>query len=163
MVKLIHPGTQFLNSLTYEVKALQDMTPQQQFAIWRYMHADGDGIWGNYPTVDAAVAKLGDVKFRYGSFANDKAMKLAFVSCLPAEMEVDTDDIIGYFNGRFVGHYCEADPIPVFLGNPNSCGDTGLLDDGHTEFYDHWVKQPRTEFVAVMPDWTKADDERGGQ
>lgn len=163
MNRLVHPGTKFINAQNYREVALADMTPNQQLSVWRYMHADGEGIWGHYPSVEAAVEKLGDVKFGVGSFDNDDTMKRAFVASLPNEIEVDVDDPIGYFNGRFVGHECEAAPIPVFLGNADNAPHCGLLDDGYNEFYDHWVKQPQTEFVCCLPSWGLVEDERGGQ
>lgn len=163
MNKLIHPGTAFLQALPYTEVAFKDMTPMQQKAVWRYMFAEGDGYWGEFPSIAAAVEALGDVRFGVGSFANDDTMKLAFVSCVPNEL-VDEDDPIGFFNGRYIGHECEAEAIPVVLGNSNVCADFGMLDDGYNEFYDHWVKLSATEFVRVLPGWNTDDNTgRGGQ
>ena len=163
MNKLEHPGSKFLQSLPYQEAELKDMTPQQQTAIWRYMYAQGDGIWGDYDSVEKAVAKLGDVRFAFGSFVNDDTMKVAFVSCMDGIELDDGDTPVRYFDENCIGRECDAEAIPVFLGNPKVCAEFGLFDDGFEEFYDYWAKQPETQFVNVLPSWSVASDERGGQ
>lgn len=164
MSKLLHPGTKFIQEQPYAEVALGDMPIRYQRAVWRFMYAEGEGLWGEYSSVSLAVQNFGDVRFGIGSFANDETMKRAFVACLPDDIDVEDGGHIAYFDERFVGHDCKAEPIPVFLARADIAPEFGLLDDGHIEFYDYWVKQPRTEFVCVLPDWNPDDTSgRGGQ
>lgn len=161
--KLLHPGTAFIQSLQYNEVAYKDMTPAQRYAIFEFMLCDGDGVWAEHvPSVDLAIIKFGDVRFGVGKFANDDTMKIAFVESTDG---ADTDNPLEWFAKNCT---CPEEDsigaIPVILNRPENAPEFGLFEWGYEFFYNHWTRQPETEFVCFLPNWNPCDDTgRGGQ
>lgn len=167
MNKLTHPATVFLQALAPpDEVAFASMTPEQQTAIFDYMHAQGEGYWGDYASIADALPHVGDVRFGVGRIPNDDKFKAAVVACLPNYEESDPIDPISWFE---VLRDCEdknLKPIPVVMGShPELAGEFGVFDEGWDVFYGYWAMQPEVEYVCCLPGWNPDADDigRGGQ
>ena len=160
--KLVHPATQFIQSLPSTVVAYKDMTPMQQRGLYEFMHCAGDGSWGNLASIDEAIATHGDVRFAVGKFANDATFKAAM---LAASEDADEDvELESWYTERYVcGDIGQPQP-PVILNHPDVAPENGVFEWGFEWFYTYWLHLPETEFVQFLPDWNPCDESgRGGQ
>lgn len=161
MSRLLHPATEFLQSLPVEVVKFEDMTPEQQRSVWNFMFSEGDGVWvGHCGSIEDAIKLFGDVVFEVGRFPNSAEMKVAFAA---TEDRDESEDPVEWFD-RTMACDASAEALPVILNQPDAAGEFGFFGWGHEHFYDYWCKQDSTEFIRFLPSWRAWDKSgRGGQ
>ena len=143
MTKLLHPATDFVQRLEMTPIRFADMTKLEQWTVYNYMYADGDGAWRGCYSLNDAIELHGDLVLKHGEFFNNEGFKRAFASTV---VDDDTDGL-EWFNSNCMWCTPFHQPNGVMLFNRTSdVAEFGMFENPET-LYSYWARKDTIPFI----------------